>query len=60
MMGKFAAFLGPLLGAVAGWLFTNAGDETSTERAGFASFALLFLVGLILLLKTQRAEKPKR
>lgn len=57
MMGKFAAFLGPLLGALAGWLFTTAGDETSTERAGFASFALLFLVGLVLLLKTQRVNR---
>lgn len=58
MMGKFAAFLGPLLGAAAGWFFGNASDDTSAERAGFASFAVLFIGGLILL--TQSHLRPKR
>jgi MFS-type transporter involved in bile tolerance (Atg22 family) len=57
MMGKFAAFLGPLLGAFAGWAFANAADETSAERVGFASFALLFVLGLILLTRSHRVSK---
>jgi len=56
MMGKFAAFLGPLLGAAAGLLFATKGDPTSAERVGFASFALLFLLGLALLFKSRRGN----
>ena len=59
MMGKFAAFLGPLLGAFAGWVLANPTDETSAERAGFASFALLFMLGLILLIHSHRVNKVK-
>jgi UMF1 family MFS transporter len=55
MMGKFAAFIGPLLGLTAGVIFGQVGDPTSAERAGFASFALLFVLGLILLYQS----KPK-
>ncbi|MEI6598048.1 MAG: MFS transporter, partial [bacterium] len=51
MMGKFAAFLGPVLGAVAGVFFVSSSDNTAAERAGFASFALLFIFGLYFLLK---------
>jgi len=57
MMGKFAAFLGPLLGAFAGWAFASKADETSAERVGFASFALLFILGLILLTRSHRVKK---
>ena len=59
MMGKFAAFIGPLLGAFAGWAFANSADETSAERIGFASFALLFILGLILLTHSHRVNKVK-
>ena len=59
MMGKFAAFIGPLLGALAGWAFANPADETSAERIGFASFALLFILGLILLTHSHRVNKVK-
>jgi UMF1 family MFS transporter len=59
MMGKFAAFIGPLLGAFAGWAFANPTDETSAERIGFASFALLFILGLILLTHSHRVNKVK-
>jgi UMF1 family MFS transporter len=59
MMGKFAAFLGPLLGAFAGWVLANPTDDTSAERAGFASFALLFMLGLILLIHSHRVNKVK-
>jgi len=57
MMGKFAAFLGPVLGAIAGVFFVSSTDETAAERAGFASFALLFIFGLYFLLKADRAAK---
>ena len=57
MMGKFAAFLGPVLGAVAGVCFVSSTDETAAERAGFASFALLFILGLYFLIKADRAAK---
>ena len=57
MMGKFAAFLGPVLGAVAGVFFVSSSDSTAAERAGFASFALLFIFGLYFLLKADRAAK---
>jgi len=53
MMGKFAAFIGPLLGLTAGAIFGQASDPTSAERAGFASFALLFVAGLILLYQSK-------
>lgn len=57
MMGKFAAFLGPVIGAIAGLLFSTAADETSAERAGFASFALLFIFGLYFLYKGRQAAQ---
>ncbi len=57
MMGKFAAFLGPVLGAIAGVFFVSSTDATAAERAGFASFALLFIFGLYFLLKADRAAK---
>jgi UMF1 family MFS transporter len=57
MMGKFAAFLGPVLGAIAGAFFVSSTDGTAAERAGFASFALLFIFGLYFLLKDNRAVK---
>ena len=57
MMGKFAAFLGPVLGAIAGVFFVSSTDETAAERAGFASFALLFIFGLYFLLKADRTAK---
>lgn len=46
MIGRFASFLGPLLGALVGWLLADPSDPTSAERWGFASFALLFAVGI--------------
>ncbi|MFZ9201303.1 MAG: MFS transporter [Opitutales bacterium] len=46
MIGRFASFLGPLLGAVAGWVLADPADPTSAERWGFASFALLFALGI--------------
>jgi len=59
MMGKFAAFIGPLLGALAGWAFASPTDGTSAERIGFASFALLFILGLLLLTHSHRVNKVK-
>ena len=46
MIGRFASFLGPLLGAAAGWMLADPADPTSAERWGFASFALLFALGI--------------
>ena len=47
MIGRFASFLGPLLGALVGWLLANPSDPTSAERWGFASFSLLFVLGVV-------------
>lgn len=55
MVGRFAAFLGPLLGAAVGWAMADPADPTSAERWGFASFALLFLAGLVGLRLSARA-----
>lgn len=46
MIGRFASFLGPLLGASVGWFLADPADPTSAERWGFASFGLLFVAGL--------------
>lgn len=53
MMGKFAAFIGPLLGATAGVIFAQPNDPTSAERAGFASFAVLFILGFVFLYQSR-------
>lgn len=47
MVGRFAAFFGPLLGAAVGWAMADPADPTSAERWGFGSFALLFLAGVV-------------
>jgi UMF1 family MFS transporter len=47
MIGRFASFLGPLLGALVGWLLADPADPTSAERWGFASFSLLFVLGVV-------------
>lgn len=47
MIGRFASFLGPLLGAAVGWALADAADPTSAERWGFASFSLLFVLGVV-------------
>ena len=60
MVGRFAAFLGPLLGAAVGWAMADPADPTSAERWGFASFALLFLAGLIGLRLSARASVAGR
>jgi len=49
MIGRFASFLGPLLGAALGWFLADPADPTSAERWGFASFGLLFVGGLLAL-----------
>ena len=54
MVGRFASFLGPLLGAAVGWVMANPNDSTSAERWGFGSFALLFVVGLWALRLSRR------
>lgn len=52
MIGRFASFLGPLLGAAVGWFLADPADPTSAERWGFASFALLFVAGSLALLRS--------
>lgn len=47
MIGRFASFLGPLLGAAVGWVLADSSDPTSAERWGFASFSLLFALGIV-------------
>lgn len=47
MVGRFASFLGPLLGALVGWCLADPSDPTSAERWGFASFSLLFVLGVV-------------
>jgi UMF1 family MFS transporter len=56
MVGRFASFLGPLLGAAAGWVMARPDDPTSAERWGFGSFALLFILGLWGLWRSVRAN----
>lgn len=55
MIGRFASFLGPLLGALVGWVLADPADPTSAERWGFASFGLLFVAGFLAL---RRADSP--
>ncbi len=57
MVGRFAAFLGPLLGAAVGWVMADPADPTSAERWGFGSFALLFVAGIIGLGLSSRARR---
>jgi len=57
MVGRFAAFLGPLLGAAVGWVMANPADPTSAERWGFGSFALLFLAGIVGLWLSARTQR---
>lgn len=52
IFGKFAAVLGPLLVA----LFTQL---TGRDSIGVISLAILFLLGLVLLLAGQRQEKSR-
>jgi len=56
MVGRFASFLGPLLGAAVGWLLADPADPTSAERWGFASFGLLFVLGAGGLAMSARAR----
>jgi UMF1 family MFS transporter len=59
MVGRFAAFLGPLLGAAVGWAMADPADPTSAERWGFGSFAILFLAGIVgLRLSARSTERP--
>lgn len=53
MIGRFASFLGPLLGAAVGWVLADPSDPTSAERWGFASFSLLFVAGLLTLRRSR-------
>lgn len=57
MIGRFASFLGPLLGAAVGWVLADAADPTSAERWGFASFSLLFALGVAGLVASARARR---
>jgi len=56
MIGRFASFLGPLLGAAVGWALADPADPTSAERWGFASFGLLFALGWFGLRASARAS----
>lgn len=60
MVGRFAAFFGPLLGAAVGWAMADPADPTSAERWGFGSFALLFLAGLVGLALSARSSSGGR
>jgi MFS-type transporter involved in bile tolerance (Atg22 family) len=57
MIGRFASFLGPLLGALVGWVLADPADPTSAERWGFASFGLLFVAGFLAL---RRSRLPRQ
>ncbi len=58
MIGRFASFLGPLLGALVGWALADPADPTSAERWGFASFGLLFIAGLLALRRAGPSGPP--
>lgn len=58
MVGRFASFLGPLLGALVGWWLADPSDPTSAERWGFASFSLLFVLGIAGVAMSARAPAP--
>lgn len=56
MIGKCSTVLGPILAWAAGGFVADK-SASSLARAGFASLAMLFLIGLVFLALARRAER---